>query len=351
MKKRMLVLVMILALLLSAVACAGSKDGGYFAAAAPAAPAAEAPAAPRPEPAGMYDMATAEEEAYDMKGAGEWGENTTQAAAEAKNAYSGHKIIKTADLGIETREFETTIAAVTDKVNALGGYIANSETNGRRPEKYGDSGRWAYLRLRIPQDSMESFIESTKGLGVVTYENTGGQDVTYEYYDTESRLEIYQAQRERILELMTQADSIEAMIALETELSRITYEIESLTGDLKRWDDLVSFSTVTLNIQEIAPVSAVADDDSFGTRVGEGFMSTLSGIGVFFENLAVYIIAALPVLLLLGAIAWIIIAIIRANRRKKGLLPPKGNKAAQYTAAQPAAEPKPEAENAPEKKD
>ncbi|MDD3919861.1 MAG: DUF4349 domain-containing protein [Eubacteriales bacterium] len=326
MKKRIIALLMIAALLLSSAACAASRkdsDNGYFA-------AAEAPAAPAP----MAEAPAAEEFSYDSAEAettaakGDWGESGTQSAAEAQNNYGGHKIIKNAELGLQTRDFDAVLDTINQKISEMGGFVASSNISGKEPEKYGESGRYAYISVRIPQENMEAFLESAKDLATVDYENTSGEDVTYAYYDTESRLKIYQTQRERILELLAQADSIESVIALETELSRITYEIESLTSDLKRWDDLVAFSTVNININEIPPVSAVADDDSFGTRVSEGLMNTLSGIGVFFENLAIYLIIILPVLVLIGAIVWIIIAIVRANRRKKGLLPPKHKKGA-----------------------
>ena len=323
MKKRWIAFLLIAALLLSATACASKAQDNYAAMGAPAAPApaaAEEPAAM--EEAYSYDMAAENEK-------GDWGANTTataQAQAQQQNNYGGHKIIKTADLSLETREFEAVVAAVNQKVSELGGFVASSNTSGKKPENYGDSGRYAYMSVRIPQENMESFIQSTKGLATVTFESTGGEDVTYAYYDTESRLKIYETQRARSLELLATADSSESVIALETELSRITYEIESLTSDLKRWDDLVAFSTVSLNINEIAPVSAVADNDSFGTRISEGFMNTLSGIGVFFENLLVFLIVMLPVLVLLGVIAIIVIAIVRARRRQKGLLPPKEGK-------------------------
>ena len=66
-------------------------------------------------------------------------------------------------------------------------------------------------------------------MATVTYESTGTEDITASYFDTESRLEIYQTQRERVLALLEEADTMEDILTLETELARLNYEIDALT--------------------------------------------------------------------------------------------------------------------------
>ncbi len=316
MKKRWFAALLIAILLIGAGCASPSKSPTTQ-----AAPAAEAPqAAPAPEFA-ADSKAEAEERGWSggsgMKDQALGGTNAaSQETVPAQQNYGGHKIIKTASLGLETRDFEKDLNYIKQKAVDMGGYIASSYVNGRKPENYNDPGRYANISLRIPQERMEAFLAEARGVATVTYENSGGEDITSSYFDTDSRLKIYQAQRDRITALLAKADKMEDIISLETELSRLTYEIENLTTQLKRWDDLVSFSTVNIDINEIPPAMAAASNDSVGTRISEGFNGTLSGIAVFFENLFVFLVAASPALILIAVVVVVIVVLVRRHSRK-----------------------------------
>ena len=297
--------------LLAGCAASASKNSSAMTVAqsAPEAPAASADAYAE-EPAEV-------ETAMDTGG---WDSVAAQEEGNFSGGYGGHKIIKTASMGLETRNFDQDLAYIKEKTNQMGGYVSSSYVNGKKPENYGDSGRYANLSLRIPQEKMDAFLADARGIATVTYENTGGEDITSSYFDTESRLAVYTSQRERILKLLDTAETMEDIIALETELSRLTYEIESLTTQLKRWDDLVDYATVNIDLSELAPASAAASDDSIGTRINEGLQNTLAGIAVFFENLAVFLVVASPVLLILAVIAVVIVLLVKRSRKKHAQL-------------------------------
>lgn len=243
---------------------------------------------------------------------------------------TGQKIIKNANISLETREFMRHVQHIQERAQQMGGYVSSSHISGKEPESYYDSGRYATVTVRIPAEKLDTFLEDTRGLATVTSESVTAEDITAHYRDTESRLEVYTTQRERVMELLKKAETMEDIITLESELSRLTYEIENLTGSLRRWDDLVSYSTVHVDIREIPETTPVSGKDSFGTRVGEGFRSTMNGMAVFFENFAVFLISTLPVLVLLGIIAVVVLLIVRRSMKKQsarraeqgGYLPP-----------------------------
>lgn len=311
MKKRLIAIILGTLLLVSVFAgCAvmKSEDSVSVETAAPAAPMpAEMPAA---------DSGTAGS-AQDAEKGGGW-LNGAEAQESTAPDYGGHKIIKTASVGLETREFDTVLAHVKQKVADMGGYVATSYVSGKKPENYNDSGRYASVSLRIPQERMETFLADTRDIATVTYENSGGEDITANYFDTQSRLEIYETQRDHIKALLENPDTpLEDRIPVEQELFRLTYEIENLTTQLRRWDDLVAFASVTIEIREIPPAMAVASNDDFGTRVSEGLKNTLSGMAVFFENLVVFLIVASPALLVIAVIVIVIVVLVRRRRRKR----------------------------------
>ena len=314
MKNKWIAIVLSALLLLSAVVgCAAmkSEDSASVATSAPAAPMpAEMPAADN----GATGSATQEDAA---KGGG-WLSGAEVEEGQTSPDYGGHKIIKTASMGLETREFDSVLSHVKQKIAEMGGYVATSYVSGKKPENYNDSGRYASVSLRVPRERMEAFLSDTRGIATVTYENNGGEDITANYFDTQSRLDIYQTQRDHIKALLDNPDTpLEDRILVEQELFRLTYEIESLTTQLRRWDDLVAFASVTVELNEIPPAVAVASNDDFSTRVSEGLKNTLSGMAVFFENLIVFLIVASPALLVIAVIVIVIVALARRRRRKK----------------------------------
>lgn len=247
-----------------------------------------------------------------------WDSGAGQDAASGQDMdYGGHKIIKTASLGLETRTFDEMLASIKERVSEMGGYVERSDISGKEPENYGDGGRNAFLTLRIPQEKMESFLEAAKGMATVTYESTGTEDITASYFDTESRLEIYQTQRERVLALLEEADTMEDILTLETELARLNYEIDALTTQLRQWDDLVDFATVEVSLTEIPLVTAVSGEESIWTRMQDGLVNTLGGMGVFFEGLLVFLVSASPVLLIIAIIVIVIVLLAKRSARRR----------------------------------
>ncbi len=53
------------------------------------------------------------------------------------------------------------------------------------------------------------------------------------------------------MELLAEAESIDSVIAIESRLSDVRYEIESIGSQLRSYDDLVTFDTISISIAEV----------------------------------------------------------------------------------------------------
>ena len=232
------------------------------------------------------------------------------------NENLGYKIIKNARLRLVSRKFDEDIASIENLLSQYGGYVASSEISGTKPEAYGDYGRTASLTVRIKQENLDAFLHSAGELCEVTYKNISTEDVTTQYFDTQSRLKVYETQYDRILELIAKAENIEDLITLESELTRITYQIESLTTDIKRWDNLISYSTVNINITEKNTLSNISSNNSFFGRIGEGFLNTLAKVGVFFADLFAGVIIYSPIIVVLAAVITVLALVLRKKKVK-----------------------------------
>lgn len=232
------------------------------------------------------------------------------------------KLVYRASLEIQTGAFESDYNKIIDAAFAMGGYVAQESTSGSAPEAYNDPGRTADLTLRIPVEKYDAFMKELSGVGKTMNKNATVDDITEGYYDTEARIEMLEMRYQKLEEHLKAATKMEDIIELEQEMSQILYELDALKGDKRHMDNQVAFSTVTVYLYETVKSAElpVANED-LGGRIGEAFSATLKGMGTFFEGLLVFLIAALPVLLVLavigGVVIWIVVGSRRAKRKKR----------------------------------
>lgn len=305
MTKRLIAILLTLLLALAAAGCA-AQSAPQGAEAAISEPAAE--------------PAAEQETAY--SGAGNAGVYADVAGAPVAGQYGGHKVIATYSLEMTTNAFDEHYSLLLKKAEELGGYVQAGNVWGTKPEAYDDSGRRAELTFRIPAEKAEAFVAYAGGTGEVTHNSKSTEDVTLDYYDNETRLEVLRTQLDRLKSILVETDNLADIIELEQAIADVTLEIEQLTTQLRRYDDLIDYSTVSVFMYEERLLTGPAATKSVGQRINEGFLSNLSGVGVFFTNFFVWLVSALPVLLVLAAagllVYWIIRRIIRKGRGGPG---------------------------------
>lgn len=140
------------------------------------------------------------------------------------------------------------------------------------------------------------------------------QNITEEYVDLEARLTSLQTKHGRLIALLEKADSMETIVTLESELADTEYEIERLTGSLRKYDNLVDFSTVYLTLNEVRTLDPVADGNSFLSELGQAFQNGGSGLVSFLRTVLLFAAAAWPVLLI--AVVAAVVALLSLRRRK-----------------------------------
>ena len=238
--------------------------------------------------------------------------NEEASAPEAGTVFeSERKIIKSASMEIQTLEYELAIQRLTDKVKGIGGYVESSNVRGRAMDDK-HSSRSAHYTLRIPEQQFLQFMSDMNSIGTIIQENSYGDDITSQYYDTDAHMKTLKIQEERLLDILRKAEKIEDIITLERELSNIRYQIEGLQGNLKRWDNLVSYSTLTVSIYEVQEIIKVEEPPkTLGQKISQKFTESLDDIKDFFEDLAVFGIGSLPLLIVYLPLLLIAALIIR----------------------------------------
>lgn len=281
----------------------------------------------------IYSMedAVAEEAAADGGGL----DQETVTVNESARATE-RKLIKNVDMQVETETFAEFLDTVEKKTDALGGYIENSYTyNGS--SFYGDTDRDASLTIRIPSENLDAFLSAVSEESNVISRNDSVTDITLQYVDLESHKKALQSEQERLLELMEQAESIEDIIALESRLSQVRYQIESMEAQLRTYDNQVSYSTVYLNVNEVKKLTPVKEQNVW-EKISTGFIESLSNVGHGLANFGIGLIIRLPYLVLwaivIFAAVMIIKGIIRSRKNKQAKRAKKQEQQAQEALAQ-----------------
>lgn len=314
--KKLLSLALALILILALAACgAASKTSTESV-------TSDMAAVPAPDAASgtsSFDMAGSQNKALTDTSGSATAESVTELPPADKIIYTGY-------VSLETLDFDKTMTALQQLITDCGGFVQSSNvTGGDYNSIYGGTAvsRTADYTIRIPVDKFESVTDSLKNLGNVVSSSTNADNITMQYTDTKSRLDAYQTEETRLLELLAKASTVEDMLAIETRLSDVRYNIESLTSQLKNWDSEVSYSTLTLSVREVALYSKDNSATvSYGEQIKQTFSHSLYALGSFFKDLLKFIVAIFPALVVLGVITVIVLLIVRAaNKKKKSKLP------------------------------
>ena len=225
-------------------------------------------------------------------------------------SQSDRKLIKTVTMDAETEHYDDLIAALEEKLTALGGYTENRQTG-----SYGKTRRWSEMAIRIPAGSLTSFVAHVTEHANVLHTSEETVDVTLQYSDTEAKIAALELERTRLMELLAEAQNLSEILEIEARLSDVTYELERYESRKRGYDNQITYATVHLRIEEVEVLTPM-EEPTVWTRIRDGFMESLEGVGDGFVDLFVYLVAGSPYLVVFGAVLAVIILIARKQSRK-----------------------------------
>lgn len=196
----------------------------------------------------------------------------------------------------------------------------------------GDKGS-ASLQLRIPADKLTATLDKLEELGRADEVALSSSDVTVASQDLDARINALRASIERLNGLIVQAKDIDDLITLESAISTRQAELESLEAEKRYLADQVSMSTISLYLRSDAEAPKTVPGD-FWSGLATGWNAFVG----FWAGLLVVLGVLLPWLITFGAIAALIIWIVRRRRRpataSSTLVPPSGSPSATDAPAQ-----------------
>ena len=274
------------------------------------------------------DSASMASDSYDFNGAempdmeygytasddGAWDGQSVSSPA-AGLAERGVKMVYTASIELQTLEFDKAAQDIAALVESMGGYFEQKNFS-----NYSSGYRHASYTVRVPAEKFTDFCTQVGTLCHVTWQTDTAENISEQYYDTQSRLETAQIKLERLQELLKKAESMEDIITIESAISETEYEIESLSGTMRHYDALVDYAAVTLELSEVYHLSGTEDaPKSFGEKLANAFTDGLAATGQALEDFAVWLAYSWLDILIFAAVVFAAVKLITRLRWGKKL--------------------------------
>jgi hypothetical protein len=179
------------------------------------------------------------------------------------------KIIKTAIVQLEVKDFKKYNETIHNSIRQFGGYIAQEEQN------LTDEKSETVLTLKVPVDQFEIVMNALPAGDVkVIQRKITSEDVTGEVIDTRSRLEAKKQVRLKYLDFLKASKNMEEVLQVQGEINSIQEEIEAAAGRVEYLSHQSAYSTINLTFDQPAVGFKPTDvSPTFLTRLGNAFKS------------------------------------------------------------------------------
>jgi hypothetical protein len=206
------------------------------------------------------------------------------------------KIIKTADMNVEVKDFKTFTVQTKEISKKYGGYVAGEKQDASE-YKIENS-----LTLKVPVALFDDMLNELSQLPVkIVSKQVGSEDVTTEMVDTKSRIEAKRQVRDKYMEFLKQSKNMEEVLQVQNEINGVQEQIETAAGRVNYLGHAAAYSTIHLTYYQVLDAKAATTGEApgFGDKLGQAMMY---GVNII-KSLALGLVTIWP-LLLMGAVGW-----------------------------------------------
>jgi len=234
---------------------------------------------------------------------------------DTNSALSNRKVILNAWVSLDVEDFNGAYTNIKTMI-APYGYVQETSI---RKDKYYPSGSNEFIYItsgviviRVDADKFEQTMENLSGIGTIMDEKRGSDDITYNYVDTKARIVLLEDEKRRLEKYLTdETKDAQFIFQIQSRLTDVLYQIESYKGNIQKWDDMVSLSTITINMKETVPGEKPVKEYTYWDRLSKSFEKAVEFCG----DILIFIISAIPVIVVLGTVTILIILIVRKLKK------------------------------------
>lgn len=232
-------------------------------------------------------------------------------------------LVYSCTMSVDTLDFTAAVNGLKVLIDQYGGFIEmeNFDDGGSYGKWYTESEeKWQSYRatLRIPSRNYDIFCNSAGELGDLRSKNASVQNLSSEYRDLSTSLEIYEAKEERYIAMLAGITEDEYAVAIERELTDIQIEIARIKSRMNKINTDVTYSYVYITINEVKEyVSEPVKTDTFADRLLKTVSDTGRGFVEFLELTLFLIIRLIPYVILIAVLIIVILLLTKKRRSRK----------------------------------
>ena len=161
-------------------------------------------------------------------------------------AADSRKLIRNAQLDLQVANYEVALQRLTTFASEEKGFVATQSSS-----KLPNGKLQGTVVVKVGPENLDRFLQKARGLGELKNQTLGTEDVTKAYFDTDARLRNAKRMEERLLQMLDKnTGKVSDLLQVEKELGRVREQIEQMQGELKYYDALVQYATVTISLAE-----------------------------------------------------------------------------------------------------
>lgn len=224
--------------------------------------------------------------------------------SQVDTAPTDRKIIRNADLSLESETPEETQRRITSIAEANGGFVVESQQTSS--DVRATKRDIVTMSVRVPSQKFADTLAQIRATSEkVIFETVKGDDVTEEFIDIEARLKAKKALEQQFVEIMKRAYSIDDALSVQSQLADVRGEIEKIEGRMRFLENQSSLSTIKIKLQ--TPAAFSASSTGFSNRLGQSFGTGFEFALNFVLGLVTLVVAVLPFALIFGLPGFLIV--------------------------------------------
>lgn len=256
------------------------------------------------------------------------------AQKEASTQIHTEMLVYTCDISIDTLDFEKSVAEFKNMLKNVNGFVeqetySDGYSQGSYYVEEEDKEKRYEAAVRVPSDQYETFLGGTDKLGDVRSKTSNVENVSQEYTDLNTTLEIYEAKEKRYIKQLSQISDDAQALNVEKELTELQVKIAQIKTRMNEIKTDVDYSTINVTLVEVAKYNEKpVKKDTFWQRLGSTVKDTWKTFLNFLEALLFFIIRVMPYVLLM---ALVILAVYFIQKKVYSRRPRAKNKTQSQT--------------------
>lgn len=180
-------------------------------------------------------------------------ESPEMSDGEERQLQGDRMILKSGYVNAEVELVSSAMRTGESIVNGKGGYVESSSFSTDWRPGIEAKPTQGTMKIKIPSDRFEECLADFGVQFNVVSQSVSAVDVTSRYVDSKARAQSLQATYDQLIKLMERADQVKDILAVRSQLTSVTAELEARKATVKNLEDRWSMSEITLSLFSYRP--------------------------------------------------------------------------------------------------